>query len=90
MTRIVLEPELGIDASGALHALLAPALQTKKTVTIEGGSVARLHGASLQVLCAFVSSRAAAGRKTSLVDPSPLLREGARALGLSSTLGLDP
>ncbi len=90
MTRIVLEPELGIEAASALHAQLVPLLPSKKAVSIDGAAVGRLHGASLQVLAAFVAARSAAGRKTSFTDPAPLLRDGAQALGLASTLGLDP
>ena len=90
MTAIALEPDLGIEAATRLHAQLAPALGHKKQVAIDAASVSRLHGAAMQVLVAFVRARAAAGRKTRINDPSPALRDAARAMGLSSTFGLDP
>lgn len=89
MSAIVLEPDLGIEAAPRLHAQLAPALAAKKQVALDAAAVSRLHGASMQVLVAFVRARGAAGRKTRIDDPSPALRDAARAMGLASTLGLD-
>lgn len=90
MSSIVLEPDLGIEAATRLRAQLAPALGQKKQVAVDAGAVSRLHGAAMQVLVAFVRAREAAGRKTRIQDPTPALRDAARAMGLASTLGLDP
>lgn len=89
MSAIVLEPDLGIEAASRLHAQLAPAVAAKKQVALDAASVSRLHGASMQVLVAFVRARSDGGRKTRINDPSPVLRDAARAMGLASTLGLD-
>lgn len=90
MSAIALEPDLGIEAAARLHAQLAPVLAQKKQVALDAAAVSRLHGASMQVLAAFVRARDAAGRKTRFQDPSPALRDAARAMGLTSTFGLDP
>lgn len=83
-----LPAELGIENAAALRALLAPRLADEGVVVLAAAGVARLHTAGLQVLAAFVSSRAAAGRGTVLDNPSAELRSAAARLGLVPLLGL--
>lgn len=83
-----LPAELGIEGAGALYALLAPHLARPGPVTLEAPEVARLHAAALQVLAAFVRTRADAGAATEWHRVAAALREGAARLGLDGLLGL--
>ncbi|MFN7552468.1 MAG: STAS domain-containing protein [Pseudomonadota bacterium] len=89
MRTFVLDADLGIEAASGLRDTLAPAVAARRPVAIDGSSVARLHCASMQVLVAFAMARSAAGRSTRISDPAPILRDAARALGMTRTLGLD-
>jgi len=85
---VTLPADLGIEQAARLHALLSPHFEDAAPVTLAAGGVSRLHTAGLQVLAAFVSGRAAAGRATTLDNPSTELRSAAARLGLSRVLGL--
>ena len=84
-----LPEDFGIEHAGALRALLAPHVDTA-TVTLGAANVHRMHVAGLQVLTAFVTTRAAAGHETRWQDLSPGLRGAAARLGLDTVLGIDP
>ena len=85
--RLDLPENFGIEHAGALRALLAPHVDAG-AVTLGGANVHRLHAAGLQVLTAFITTRAAAGHATRWHDPSPELRGAAARLGLDTVLGL--
>jgi anti-anti-sigma regulatory factor len=87
MSTVPLGDDLGIETSAELKERLAPFL-SQQDVVLDGGSVRRVHTAALQVLCAFFRSRADAGHQTSLEGCSDVLRDAARLLGLSASLGL--
>ena len=84
---LALPEDLGIERAGELHASLAPHVDAA-AVTLDGSGVGRVHTAGLQVLLAFVHTRAAAGRATRWRAPSPALRKGAASLGLQELLAL--
>ena len=84
-----LPADLGIEKAAELHALLAPYVDAPGPVALAASGVSRLHTAGLQVLAAFVRTRAAAGRATVLQDPSTELRGAAARLGLAAHLGLN-
>lgn len=85
---IELPADLGIEGAHALYAALAPRLDAAAALILDGARVSRAHAAGLQVLAAFVRTRAAAGRATHWRDPSPALRKGAASLGLQGALAL--
>ena len=86
---VPLPADLGIEHAAELQAQLAPHLYVGG-VTLAAGEVSRVHTAALQVLGAFVRSRAAGGHATAWQNPSPELREACARLGLDSLLGLPP
>ena len=88
-TTVPLPQDLGIEHSRTLHALLAGHVDAE-AVSLAAGDVSRVHTATLQVLCAFVSTRAKAGRATAWSEPSAALTEAAARLGIESLLGLAP
>lgn len=87
MSTVPLGEDLGIETCAELKERLAPFL-SQQDVVLDGGSVQRVHTAALQVLCAFFRTRADAGQHTRLDDCSDALRDAARLLGLSASLGL--
>ena len=86
--RLDLPEDFGIESAGALRALLAAHVDAE-AVALGAGGVARLHTAGLQLLAAFIATRAAEGHATRWQDPSPELRGAAARLGLDTVLGLD-
>jgi len=85
--RLELPRDLGMEQVEPLRARLAPRLDAP-AVVLSGAAVARLHAASLQLLAAFVATRAAGGRATRWQDFSPELRAAVARLGLDPVLGL--
>lgn len=88
MSILTLGEDLGIEASAELKQNLSPHLEQATALSLDGGEVARVHTASMQVLCAFVRSRREAGYATDFSACSDTLRNAARTLGLAQTLGL--
>jgi len=87
MNTVSLGEDLGIEASAGLKERLSAHLDARE-LALDGSSVARVHTAALQVLCAFFRSRRELGRSTELSGCSDALRDAARLLGLSAQLGL--
>ncbi len=87
MSTVPLGEDLGIETSAELKERLAPFL-SQPDVVLDGSTVRRVHTAAMQVLCAFFRSRADAGHQTRLEGCSEALRDAARLLGLSASLGL--
>jgi anti-anti-sigma regulatory factor len=88
MTELTLQPDLGIEHVGDLQQALLPHLQDDAPVGLAGDRVERVHAAGLQLLHAFVRDRAAAGRRTVVTTPSPVLSQAARQLALAASLGV--
>ena len=87
--RLELPEDFGIEHAASLRELLAPHVDAA-TVALGGTNVHRLHTAGLQLLAAFITTRAAAGHATRWHDPSPELRGAAARLGLDAALGIAP
>lgn len=88
MPPLELGPDLGIEGAADLKDTLGGQLESGRSVVLDLSRAERIHSASLQLLCAFVRERQAAGRKTRIANPSPAFEEAARVLALSSALGL--
>lgn len=88
MPPIELGSDLGIERAGELKEQLASQLESGRSVVLDGSSVERVHGAGLQLLAAFVHDRHAAGRKTRIESPSPVLIDAARVMALTTALGM--
>lgn len=88
MPPIELGQDLGIERAGDLRDQLLEQLDSGRSVVIDGSTVDRVHGASLQVLAAFFNDRHAAGRKTRINAPSTTLVDAARVMALTTALGL--
>jgi len=86
---VTLHSDLGIEHCAELKDALAPHLAGAEC-TVDGGSVGRVHAASLQLLTAWWRDRGAAGLRTEWSACSDTLREAARTLGLEAVLGLVP
>jgi len=88
MFSLSLDHDLGIEQCAGLKQSLANHLQHPATLCLDGGAIARVHAASLQLLCALFRNRQHAGLETRWVSASPILREAARLLGLTTVLEL--
>lgn len=88
MPPIELGTDIGIERASDLKDQLLGQLETGRSVVLDGSQVERVHGASLQLLAAFVREREEAGRKTRIDAPSPALVDAARVLALTTALGL--
>lgn len=86
---IPLSPDLGIEHAADLKATLSPQLGSRRTVVLDASAVKRVHTASLQLLCAFISERSQAGHATRIDKPTDTLVDAARVLGLQTALGLE-
>ncbi len=84
-----LQPDLGIEHIGELHAALQPHLLDEGPLSLAGDRVERVHAAGLQLLHAFVRDRAAQGHTTIVTLASPALAAAARQLALAVSLGVD-
>jgi hypothetical protein len=85
---VALPPEFGIEAAAALHRLLSMHVAATELVVLETPTVKGMHTAALQVLAAFVRTRAETGRATAWRNPPDDLRLSAARLGLEDALGL--
>jgi anti-anti-sigma regulatory factor len=88
--RVTLGASLENTSAVELHASLVRAGAEDSPVTVEGNGVTRVETAPLQVLAAFAQSLGGAERAFTWIDPSPVLLDGARLLGLAADLGLEP
>ncbi|WCE03708.1 STAS domain-containing protein [Pseudoxanthomonas sp. JBR18] len=88
MSTVQLGEDLGIETSADLKQMLAPLLSQDAAVNLGAGDVRRIHTASVQVLCAFFDARRKEGRPTAFETCNDTLRDAARLLGVSDTLGL--
>jgi len=89
MNTVILAGDLGIGSASALHQQLLTCLHHNDPVVLDAHQVSRIHTAAIQVLCAFVQARQAAGRSTSITHASDVLKEAAQLLDVSALLGLD-
>lgn len=87
-TVLELPAELGIEYAAGLKALLLPAASLPGALQLDGGQVARLHAAAMQLLTTLCRDRRDAGLPTSWTQVSVALREAAAALGLADLLNL--
>ena len=85
---LVLPAELEIAHAAALKVLLLPVATLPGALKLDGGGVARLHAAAMQLLAALCRDRRDAGLTTGWSRVSPVLREAAAALGLADLLNL--
>ena len=74
--------------SVALKSSLLDLLMDKRAVTIDVRAIERIDTAALQVLCAFVRDRKAAGGEVLWVGGTESFCEAVRLLGLQSVLGV--
>lgn len=89
MSTVDLGEDLGIESSTELKNQLAPLLASAGALTLDASRVGRIHTAAVQVLCAFVQARAAAGLQTGFSGCTATFTDAARLLGVSQALGLD-
>jgi ABC-type transporter Mla MlaB component len=83
-----LQSSCTVRDSVALRQALLGLIDEPAPVTLDVRAVERVDTAAMQVLCAFVRDRSAAGRAVSwLGAPEPLI-EAIGLLGMSQTLGL--
>lgn len=78
---------LDVAGAAALHASLAAKLRAAYVV-LDGGGVARVDAAGLQLLCAFRQSAELAGVSCGWNGISDVLREAAQNAGLEAHLAL--
>jgi len=76
-----------IEHAATLHAELGRHLAAD-SVVLEAGAVQRIDAGALQLLAAFVRAAEARGARVSWREPSSVLRDGARRLGLTGVLRL--
>lgn len=87
MTVVLLPPHVDISAE-----MLASTLRTAcaaGAVTVDATAVTRVDAAGLQLLCAAAKALQARGESLCWRTPSRVVVDGARILGLATTLGLD-
>lgn len=73
---------------GDLRRDLQMLLRKRAAVALHGDGVGKIDAVGIQLLFAFVSGLAAAGRQWSWVNPSARLCTAARLLGMSEPLKL--
>ncbi len=84
-----LAPQCTLRDAEALKATLAPLLEQPQDVVIDASAVQRIDTATLQLLVAFVVTRAAAQRAVRWRAPSEALVSSAARLGLVVAMRLD-
>lgn len=89
MAAVDIGPDLGIEAAAQLKSLLEPHLKTRRSVVLSAEDISRIHGASMQLLYAFMRERTLSGKKTRLDGANPKLIAAAKSLGMTATLGLE-
>jgi anti-anti-sigma regulatory factor len=85
---IALDADLRLSQAPALRERLLKALAVGGPVTLDGGDVAQVDTACLQVLSAFARDAATASQPVAWARISPALRDGAAMLGLHQTMNL--
>jgi anti-anti-sigma regulatory factor len=85
---IALDSDLRIGAAPALRDTLLTALDAARPVTLDGGAVAQVDTAALQVLAAFARDARAAGVAVTWAAASDTLRRGVGILGLNELIAL--
>jgi phospholipid transport system transporter-binding protein len=85
---ITLDADLRLSQAPALRERLLKALAARSPVTIDGGDVAQVDTAALQVLCAFTRDAAGQGLSVAWGGVSGVLRDGVAMLGLDKTMNL--
>ena len=88
MAIIECQPELDITTASALRQQLLNALQAGKPLDIDGRAVRKIHTVALQLFLSLTAEAQSQGLPVSWRNPSPVLVEGARLLGLADALGL--
>ena len=85
---VALGDTLTIEQVAAMHAELGRHLGAT-SIALDAGALQRIDAAGLQLLAAFMRTADGHGTKVEWRAPSPVLRDGARRLGLAGTLRLD-
>lgn len=88
MALIECQPELDITNASMLRQQLLDALHAGEPLDIDGRAVRKIHTATLQLFLSLKAEAQLQGLSVSWRNPSPVLVEGARLLGLADTLGL--
>jgi phospholipid transport system transporter-binding protein len=83
-----LQSSCTVRDSVALRQALLDLIDDPLPVTLDVRAVERVDTAAMQVLCAFVRDRAAAGRVVSWLGGPESFVEAVSLLGMSKTLGL--
>ncbi len=89
MSTVALLQDLGIETTSELKQQLAPHLGQSGELRVDASQVARVHTASIQVLCAFALARRQAGHATVFDNATGTFHDAARLLGVLQTLGLE-
>jgi phospholipid transport system transporter-binding protein len=82
----VLPASCTVRDSGALKSVLLDLLMSPRAVTFDVSGVERIDTAAMQVLCAFVRDRKAAGGNVQWVGSTEGFSEAVRLLGLQHAL----
>lgn len=85
---LTLDADLRIAAAPALRDTLLAALATGGSVEIDGGAVAQVDTAALQLLAAFSRDAKAAGHPVTWTGVSDSLQRGVAVLGLNGLIEL--
>ena len=85
---IVLASNCNVKDAAELKQSLCFHLDDGVAVTLDIGKVERIDTSTMQLLCAFVRDRVAQQRKVEWLGDSPILRDGARLLGVEALLSL--
>lgn len=88
MAIIHCQSELDISAAGVLHQQLLGVLQAREPLVIDGQAVRRIHAAVLQLFLSLIIEARSLNLPVRWLNPSPVLMESARLLGLTDALGL--
>jgi ABC-type transporter Mla MlaB component len=87
-TSLKLEANCTVRDAARLKEALLQMQETDAVVTLDVAAVERVETASLQVLCAFVTGRRAAGRAVRWQGESAALTQAAQLSGLAALLDL--
>jgi len=86
MITLTLPSNLGIESACTLHQQLMGYLHQSAPVQVDASHISRIHSASIQVLCAWVSARRQREYETLFSPISPVLTEAAHLLGVAHCL----